>query len=739
MATSLSLPGIAGSYASAPDSAALSITGAENGGITLLARVAPDYAVPATVGTIIAKWGGAGQRSYRLLQLTTGVLRLGITADGTNIVEADSSIVAGFTNEQPLWVLASWRDSDNRVQFFTASGTIPRSALLASDFTQLGTDRTLALAGIFDSTAVLEMGTGVTGTNSPLAGKLYNGLVYNGVFSTSAFGGSLVFDADFTAVTKTSGRTPTSFTESSSNAATVTINGTQWDWYDGWASLLAVQRADAADATSYATASWTPRPNRLYLAWISSTVTTGPHNAPTSSSNGITWTQIEERGQSGTSHLTLLAGFSGASPSAGTFTADFGGQTQLGCIIQIIEVDGADMSGTVAAAFADTIDGGGTGTSDSVTLGSTPASSARCFSAVTIALNEAITPRTNWTEIGEIGHNTPARRVETQWRALASEDTASASWTNSAADRMILVAVKGAFQTLTPSSIGTGYASGTAALLFQSLVEPSAIASLAALGTAHLARLIAASGIATGYGSGSVVVLSAIGPSGVVTGEVIGSHTLHQRILMAALGSVEAFGTLTIGIPVPLAGIPSSEAWGTPSLAIRLLMAGVGSGFAAGTTQLHHRLLMTGITTGEAWGTPNLNFIQSIYPGAIGSGQAFGTTILHQRLLMVGLASAQAFGTAALARTVVPSGVASATAFGTPLLQFVRFILPASISSVESFGTANLGLVIQVTGMASGESFGLLIFRVPMLYVFDLGSRTSGLVQPHKVEGHLVP
>ena len=213
--------GLASNYISIPDTAATSITG----DITLLGRVAMDSWTPATNMTVVGKSNSSSNLSYQLVvNSSTGKLLFVASTNGTVNITTTSSVATGFTNGTTNWVLATFRASDGRVQFFTASGSIANPA--ASDFTQLGTDQNNGLSSIFDSTIGVEVGSIASGSVNMLAGKIYRAKIYNGMLASTAgvgtsFGGSVQFDADFT--TKTFGAN--TFTESSSNAATVTITG----------------------------------------------------------------------------------------------------------------------------------------------------------------------------------------------------------------------------------------------------------------------------------------------------------------------------------------------------------------------------------------------------------------------------------------------------------------------------------------------------------------------------------
>lgn len=201
---------------SAPDSAALSITG----DITLLTRVALDSWLPNTNQMFMAKRAVTGnQRSYHWNLGLTGLMSFVVSTDGTAVIQSTVDVAIGFAAGSTNWVLVSRRASDGRVQFFKADGALTNPA--ASDFTQIGTDQTPSAGNIFDGTAPLEIGSSDLGTVQPASGSFYRAQIYNGLFSTSAYGGTLQFDADFS--TKTFGAD--SFTESSANAATVTIAG----------------------------------------------------------------------------------------------------------------------------------------------------------------------------------------------------------------------------------------------------------------------------------------------------------------------------------------------------------------------------------------------------------------------------------------------------------------------------------------------------------------------------------
>lgn len=104
------------------------------------------------------------------------------------------------------------------------------------------------------------------------------------------------------------------------------------------------------DATSYTTASVSPSANTLQLLTVASTtrITTDP-NQPTVTGNGLTWVAINtvvfDNTSSSRRRITTFRAM-GSSPSSGTITIDFGGQTQTSGVWVLDELSGTDTSGT---------------------------------------------------------------------------------------------------------------------------------------------------------------------------------------------------------------------------------------------------------------------------------------------------------------------------------------------------------------------------------------------------------
>ena len=206
----LALNGVAGNNATAPDSVPLSITG----DIDIQVRLMLPSWQPASSQAIVSKWV-APNKSYflRILNGSTGTVQLITTADGTTERVASSTVNLSTASYTTQWLRATRDSSTGNTNFYTATDQngYPGS------WTPLGATAGSTAGGIFDGTTVLSIGADQGDGSS-----VFNGIIYRvGIFGV--IGGSTpVFDADFSKAAKLAA----SFTESSANAATVTINTT---------------------------------------------------------------------------------------------------------------------------------------------------------------------------------------------------------------------------------------------------------------------------------------------------------------------------------------------------------------------------------------------------------------------------------------------------------------------------------------------------------------------------------
>jgi hypothetical protein len=205
-ANGLALPGVTGNYAKAPDSAALSITG----DIEIAANVTLSDWTPANIHYICGKGDGIAYDYVLFVKATTGLLQFR-WYDGAART-ADSTVAPTVSDGASLWVKATLDVNNGAggcdVKFYTSSD--------GSSWTQLGSTVTQAFTTSISDRAT-SIGFGCIGAGqggSQFVGTVKRVIVKNGI------GGTTVLDADFESATPNVSQ----FTESSSNAATVTIN-----------------------------------------------------------------------------------------------------------------------------------------------------------------------------------------------------------------------------------------------------------------------------------------------------------------------------------------------------------------------------------------------------------------------------------------------------------------------------------------------------------------------------------
>ena len=205
----LYLPGVASNNASTPDAAALQITG----DIDLRVKVAMDDWTPSAVSTLIGRFAGSTTTGSYTFYLTTagllGFYHINSSGGATNRV---STVATGFSDGATKWVRVTLDvdngSTQNEVKFFTSNDGVT--------WTQLGT--TVTLAGVINTNAgsvPVLVGT-YNSTFEPSRGKFFRAQVLNGINGTVAFDAN--FENSITSLLQTS------FTESSTNGATVTIN-----------------------------------------------------------------------------------------------------------------------------------------------------------------------------------------------------------------------------------------------------------------------------------------------------------------------------------------------------------------------------------------------------------------------------------------------------------------------------------------------------------------------------------
>lgn len=216
----LQLPGTAGStstnYASTPDSVANSITS----DIDIRAKASlTDWSVGSISGDtggqyFLAKMSNqSGDRAFAFANIE-GKLQFRASSTGIAVIEAVSTVGHGFSAGTVHWIRTTWRNSDDRTQFFTSTD--------GSTWTQLGADVTLSLTGIANTVAAVTVGgsDGTPAAFGQLVGNIYYAELRNGI------DGPIVQSFNATAVTRLGTRNPSTV----SAGGPWTLNGSSWDW-----------------------------------------------------------------------------------------------------------------------------------------------------------------------------------------------------------------------------------------------------------------------------------------------------------------------------------------------------------------------------------------------------------------------------------------------------------------------------------------------------------------------------
>lgn len=166
-----------------------------SGDLDIRVRVAMHNWNPGSSGQVlVGKYPSSGNASYIFYKNADG-LQLAIYGTGGN--GNGSTVNTSFTANQAGWVRATFRASDGRVQFFTATD----QASMPSTWTQLGSDRTNTQRSINITNTPVEIGSfagGVAGSGTGIvnaAGVFYYVQIRNNLLNDNT---GIVFDIDLT-------------------------------------------------------------------------------------------------------------------------------------------------------------------------------------------------------------------------------------------------------------------------------------------------------------------------------------------------------------------------------------------------------------------------------------------------------------------------------------------------------------------------------------------------------------
>lgn len=180
--------------------------------------------------------------------------------------------------------------------------------------------------------------------------------------------------------------------------------------------------SSSTDGGPWNTASVTPTASRLYLC---STVVSGTSPAPTIASVsgwGLTWLQVATSTGSGTRNTQIFGAI--GTPSAGSLTITVGtGNTGTACGWSVVEVAGADISGTVANAIVQSISARVTTQNLSQAYTNTVGAANATFAAISSGGSaEVLTPVSPWSLVGGATFASPTGGITSQFCSTAQQN-----------------------------------------------------------------------------------------------------------------------------------------------------------------------------------------------------------------------------------------------------------------------------------------------------------------------------
>lgn len=174
-----------------------------------------------------------------------------------------------------------------------------------------------------------------------------------------------------------------------------------------------VSTASTANASSYASGSFTPALNELLGVWVHHSATTADAAPTMTDSQGLGFTRVFTRlaDNSGTSISFFIANALAAASSMTVTYSCAGSTTPTGALIQVVGITGATKTGAAAikqSASVDKATNGGSSTTPFATLGANVDTNNVTLGGVTVLQSPAaMTPPTGWTEFDDTGYSSP--------------------------------------------------------------------------------------------------------------------------------------------------------------------------------------------------------------------------------------------------------------------------------------------------------------------------------------------
>lgn len=318
--------------------------------------------------------------------------------------------------------------------------------------------------------------------------------------------------------------------------------------------------ATTTGATSYATASITPTASRLLIATVGASIASAPVPTPTVSGNGLTWELVENTDNTGSEirSLFVFRALSGASPSAGAVTFNFG-STMSGCVWNVTEYDNYDTSGTNGSGAIAQSFGRVLSSSNSVAenFDTAVTASSQTHGAVQYAAQENATAGSGWTLLGTDFVGAPSNGFAAVTSTTTAQNTVSISWTTNGARYVVGVEILAAGgtppTTVQPTEISTSEALGAPTISTTIATAPDGIVTSEALGEPQL------------------IIGGDVSPDEIPSGEALGDPSITATITLApdAIESGEALGDPEVAAfttAIEVEGIDDPTELGTPTI-----------------------------------------------------------------------------------------------------------------------------------------------------------------------------
>lgn len=202
------VPGVTGSWFSAPDSATLNISGV----FRAVVRVALTDWTPVANQTFVSHYVAGGNVAFLFYVGNTGSLGFIASADGTTATVSKASVATGFTDGTTHWVGIEYNTGTGAYGFFTAADNSSYDPPTIWSGWTAGSSGTATATTFFDSATLYGVGGTGGGGGSAAAGTFYRAQLYDD--------GVLVYDFDPRRAYKGARSV------SSATGETYTVNGT---------------------------------------------------------------------------------------------------------------------------------------------------------------------------------------------------------------------------------------------------------------------------------------------------------------------------------------------------------------------------------------------------------------------------------------------------------------------------------------------------------------------------------